>query len=156
EPPSHAWLGWTSAGLGTLLAGTLLFMLAKRRRRGPSPADWALGSIADLEAISIENETDAGAVINEVVDIVREFFELQYNIPGLSITSRQFKAQAAKQAGLTGPAQEALAWLVSLADEIKFARFDVGAQQSRQAIERSKALIEECQRRRQASETGAA
>jgi hypothetical protein len=156
ELPSHQWIGWTAAGLGTMFAGGLLVFVAKRRRRGPSPADWALGAIADLEQLSIENAADAGAVVNEVVDVVREFFELQFDVPALSRTSRQFQVQATKQAGLSKSSQESLGWLVSLADQIKFARFGVGADQARQAISRAKTLIEECEQRRRALQKGAA
>jgi BatD DUF11 like domain len=156
ELPSHQWIGWTAAGLGTMLAGALLVFVVKKRRRGPSPADWALGAITDLEQLPIENTDDAGAVVNEVVDIVREFFELQFNVPALSHTSWQFQAHATKQAGLSKSSQESLVWLVSLADEIKFARFGVAAEQSRQAIEHAKSLVEECEQRRRALQKGAA
>ena len=118
--------------------------------RGPSAADWALAAIADLERLPITNSAEAEAAYNEVVDVVREFFELEFNVPTMSRTTREFLAQAAKIVGLGQTARERLGSLASIADEIKFARLGVGESQVRQAIEQAKAFVGECEAHRRA------
>lgn len=156
ERSSYAWLGWTAAGAGTVLAGALLVVTAMRRHRGPTPAAWALASIDDLAKLKIETAADAQAVVNEIVDIIREFFGLEFDVPALSRTSRELVSQAKRRFHLSEPAVKSLAWLLSLADEIKFARLGSGEKQAREAIERARAFVTECERGRLAQEKGAA
>jgi hypothetical protein len=156
ELHSNAWLGWTAAGVGAATAVALLALVVVRRKREPSPADWALAAIADLEQCKIANSADAEAAYNEVVDVLREFFELEFSVPTLARTTREFLAQAAKVVGLEKMAGEQLASLASIADEIKFARLGVGEQQVRQALEQAKAFIDECEAYRRANEKEAA
>ncbi len=156
EPKSLAWIGWTAGGVGTLTAIALIAFVVARRKRRPSPAEWALAAIEDLERHQLLNATDAEAFYNEAVDIVREFFELQFHVPALSRTTREFLSQAANEVGLDKTARQRLAWLASIADEIKFARRDVGEQQLRQALAQAKAFIAECEQHYQTRQQEAA
>jgi len=156
EQHSNVWLGWTAAGVGGAFAIALATLAVVRRKRGPSPAEWALAAIADLEQLTIANSADAEAAYNELVDVVREFFELEFNVPTLSRTTREFLAQATKVVSLDKTARDRLASLASLADEIKFARLGVGEAQVRQALEQAKAFVGECEVHRRALEKEAA
>jgi BatD DUF11 like domain len=152
EVHSYAWLGWTAAGAGGAVALGLLALVATRRKRGPSAAEWALAEIEDLEQLPIATAADAEALYNELVDIVREFFAMQFGVPTLSRTTCEFLAQAAQEVGLGEISRQRLASLASLADEIKFARLGVGEEQVRHACDGAKAFVTECQQRRQAME----
>jgi hypothetical protein len=152
ELHSYAWLGWTVAGVGAATVLALLTLIVVKRRRAPSPAEWALAMIAELEQLTIMNAADAEAAHNEVVDVVREFFELEFNLPTLSRTTREFLSQAAKVVGLGQTARDRLASLASIADDIKYARLGVGEQQAREALEQAKAFIDECEAHRRATE----
>jgi hypothetical protein len=156
EVRSTKWLAYTAAGIGGGVVVALAVLAVVKRRRGPSPAEWALASIADLEKLPITNSADAEAAYNELVDVLREFFELEFNVPTLSRTTREFLAQAASVVGLDKTARERLASLSSIADEIKFARLGVGEPQVRQAIEQAKAFVDECEAHRRALEKEAA
>lgn len=156
ESRSYAWLGWTAAGVGAAAALALLVVVVARRKRGPSAAAWALAAIDDLQQLPINHEADAEKIYNEVVDVVREFFELQFNVPTLSLTTREFLAQAAREIGLGETARQRLASLASIADEIKFARLGVGERQVRQAFDEAKALVNDCEQHRLALEKEAA
>jgi BatD DUF11 like domain len=148
ESHSYAWVGWTTAGFGAAMAIALLAFVVVKRRRGPSAADWALASLADLERLPIEDSAAAEAAYNEVVDVVREFFELEFNVPTMSRTTREFLAQAQEVVGLGQTARERLGSLASIAAEIKFARLGVGEAQVRQAIEQARAFVGECEAHR--------
>jgi sulfur relay (sulfurtransferase) DsrC/TusE family protein len=156
ELHSYAWLGWTAAGVGAATALALFTVAVIKRKRGPSPAEWALAAIADLEQFPLTTSADAEATHHELVDILREFFELEFNVPTLSRTTREFLAQAANEVGLDKTARERLASLSSIADEIKFARLGVGEPQVRQAIEQAKAFVNECESHRRTSKEEAA
>jgi hypothetical protein len=157
EQPSRAWIVWTAAGTGAVLAGlALVVVVAKWRRRGPSPAEWALAAIADLQKATIANAADAEAVFNEVVDIVREFFELEFGVQTLSRTTREFLADAMEQVELGNMPRKRLMWLAKLADEIKFARRGIGGEQVRQAFEQAGTFVEECEQHRQTLDKEAA
>jgi hypothetical protein len=145
ELPTRTWIVWTAVGVGTLLASTAVAVLViNRRKRGPSPVEWAMAAIEDLQKLPVTSAADAEAVFNEVVDIIREFFEYEFGVPTLSRTTREFLAQVANQVGLGEMERKRLTWLARLADEIKFARFGIGEQQVRQAFEQARALIAEC------------
>lgn len=156
EVRSYAWLGWTAGGIGAATALALLTVLVIKRKRGPSPAAWALAAITDLEQLPVSDAAEAESVFNETVDIVREFFELQFGVPTLTRTTRELLKEAADESALDATARQRLTSLVTIADEIKFARRGVGEQQVRQAFEHAKAFIAECERCYQATAKEAA
>ncbi len=156
EVHSYAWIGWTAAGTGSFMAFGLLTVLFARRNRGPSPATWALAQIANLEQLRAGNAADAESIYNELVNVVSEFFELEFHVPTLSRTSREFLTQAAHEVGLAEKPRKRLALLASMADKIKFARLSVGDEQIRQALEHAKAFVQECEQHRAAAEGKAA
>jgi hypothetical protein len=157
ELPTRTWIVWTAVGVGALLASIgVAVLVINRRRRGPSPAEWAMAAIEDLQQLPVTSAADAEAVFNEVVDIIREFFEFEFGVPTLSRTTREFLAQVANQVGLGEMERKRLTWLARLADEIKFARFGIGEQQVRQAFEQSQALISECEQLREQTKGEAA
>lgn len=156
ETHSYAWLGWTAAGVGGAIAIALATLAIVKRQRGPSPAAWALAAIADLRTLAIGTSAEAEAAYNEVVDVIREYFELEFNIPVLAKTTREFLTETTKFAKLEQTSRDRLASLASIADEIKFARLGVGEPQVRQALDQAEAFIHECEASRRAAEKEAA
>jgi hypothetical protein len=157
KQPSHAWIAWTAAGTGVVIAGlALAIVVVKRRQRGPAPAAWVLAAIADLQKATITNAADAEAVFNEVVDIVREFFELEFGVRTLSRTTREFLSEAMEQVQLGDMPRKRLMWLAKLADDIKFARRGIGEEQVRQALQQAATFVEECEQHRQSQSKEAA
>ena len=158
-PPmvSREWIVWTCGGVaGTVAALLLAVAVVKRRRRGPSPAAWALSSIEELEQVNVSHTAGPESVFNEVVDVVREFFELEVNVAALPRTTREFLAEASTEIGLPEVASKRLSWLASVADEIKFARLGVGEEHLKHAFAQAKAFINECEAHRVATMKGAA
>jgi hypothetical protein len=149
EQPSHAWMAWTAAGTCVVVAGlALAVVVTRRRRQGPSPAEWALTAIADLQKTHIADATDAEAVFNEVVDVVREFFQLEFGVRTLSRTTGEFLTEAIDQVQLDDMPQKRLMWLAKLADEIKFSRRGINQEQVQRALHQAGTFIEECEQHR--------
>jgi hypothetical protein len=145
ETHSYAWVGGTAAGVGAAVAVALATLVIVKHRRGPSPAQWALAAIADLRGLPIANSEDAEATYNEVVDVLREYFELEFNVPTLAKTTREFLTETTKYVKLDQTSRDRLASLASIADEIKFARLDVGEAQVGQALDQAEAFVHECE-----------
>jgi hypothetical protein len=157
EIASRSWIAWVCGGAGAaVVAGLLLLAIVKRRRRGPAPAAWALASIEELEKVDLSQTTGVEAMFNEVVDIVREYFEIEFNVPTLSRTAREFLAEVLDEVGLPEVASKRLSWLASVADEIKFARLGVGEEHLKHAFAQAKAFVNECEAHRRATMKGAA
>ena len=46
EVGSHKWIVWTAAGVGAVVVLAMATLAIVRRKRGPTPAEWALASIS--------------------------------------------------------------------------------------------------------------
>jgi hypothetical protein len=153
---SYSWLLWAGAGGGALFVAALITMFVLKRRAGLPPYEWALNEIGELERVPIQSATDAEAVFNEIVRVIREFFELEFDVPVASSTSREFLRAATKQVGLNEACRKKLGWLASVADEMKFARLSIGETKVREAFTLAKAFLAECEAHRRASDQEAA
>lgn len=152
EVQSHSWVAWSAVGVGGVVLAAVAVLLVAGRRRGPTPAAWALAQIADLEQLQAEHGGDAETIYNELVNVLREFFEYEFNVPALSHTSREFLGQAGETVGLGEASRRRLGSLVAIADQVKFARFGVSDEQLGKAFDEAKALVHECDQLRQVRE----
>ena len=96
------------------------------------------------------------ALFNEIMEVIRDFFELEFDVPALSRTTREFLVAARDNIGLPTNASKRLKWLASLDDEIKFARRGVCQEHVQQAFAQAKSFIAECEDHRLRSAEGAA
>ncbi len=142
-PTSSSWLVWGGAATGAIAASGLLVLVLKRRRAGLAPSAWAFKSISDLEAYHAD-DSDIPTTFDKVLEIVREYFELEFDISALPSTTQEFLADASTEIGLPQQTAERLKWLATVADEIKFARLTIGPQHLQQAFAQSRSIITEC------------
>jgi hypothetical protein len=108
-----------------------------------------------LEQLNV-SQLGTEMLFNEVVNVVREFFELEFNVLTLPRTTREFLAEASREVGLPEIAGKRLEWLASVADEIKFARLGVGEQHLLHAFAQAKAFVAECEEHKVAMTKGRA
>ena len=156
ETTSRSWIAWTCGGSGgcgccRTPAARGCETVADVDRLPPGEV---LASIEELEKVDLSQTTGVEAMFNEVVDIVREYFELEFNVPTLSRTAREFLAEASDEVGLPDVASKRLSWLASVADEIKFARLGVGEEHLKHAFAQAKAFVNECEAHRRATMKG--
>jgi hypothetical protein len=116
---------------------------------------WALAQIGELEQLPAESPTDAEAIYSELVEVIREFFAFEFNVPVHSMTTGEFLAQAANSVRLAEAPRQRLASLISNADEMKFARLTVDEQRLLQACQDAKSFVHECAQHRAAMESEA-
>lgn len=153
EQGSSAWLSIALGGIAAGVAAAIAMMLLAKPRRGIAPAAWALEQIDDLEQLLADETADTQLIYNELVDVVREYFEFEYDVPTRTRTSAEFLTEAAHTVQLGETPRRRLASLVSIADDIKFACYGVGSSQIQQAFADARAFVEECQQHREALET---
>jgi hypothetical protein len=142
-PIPTSWLAWGGAATGVVVAAGLLMTVLIRRRAGLAPSAWALNSISALEANN-SADSDIATTFDKVLEIIREYFELEFNVPALPSTTQEFLADASTEIGLPQQTAERLKWLATVADEIKFAQLTVGPQHLQQAFAQSRSIISEC------------
>jgi hypothetical protein len=153
-PSSKRWVYW-AGGTATALALLLVAFAVKRRSRGIAPVAWALASIEEIERLD-PNEADVTSRFKAVVDIIREYLGLEFGVDTLTQTTSEFLSGASAEIDLPSQTTERVKWLAAVADEIKFARLDVGAKHFDQAVAQAKALVAECDQHRRAVMKGAA
>lgn len=152
ESTSYTWLMWTP--VGAVIAALLMLAtgwLAKRNR-GLSPAAWARFQIAELRQLQADGATTAESLYNELADVVRQFFALEFDVPALTQTTSEFLTEVADTVGLGETPHRQLSALVQLAEDVKFAGLTVNEHQLRQAFENATAIVEACEQRRSALE----
>lgn len=145
EEPSRDWLAWTAGGVVSVAVIATAAMLLIGRRRNSTPSQWALAQIDDLHQLPMTQDAgDAELVYDELVDVVRQFFEFEYGVPTLTRTSQEFLAEASATVGVGEAARRRLAALLSVADSVKFACGGVRVPQIQQAFADARAFVLEC------------
>lgn len=156
EPPSTPWIGWAIAGAAGLGALATAVVLLAMRKRGPSPSTWALSQIDDLQELASRDPDASEEICRELTDVVRQYFELEFDVPTLSRTGGEFLALGSATPGVSAEACRRLESLLSVADDVKFARFGVGSQLLQQALDDARAFVNECRAQVEAATKGAA
>lgn len=154
-PQSYAWLIWGGGGFAAVSAAATILLFV-RRRRGPTPAAWALTAIDELAAVEVCGADQAEALIDELVGVVREFFELEFGMPSAAYTSAEFLNAASQREELGSEVRKNLQSIAALADHVKFARYEAGSHAVAKAIEKARIVIKECVAAQQSSTKGVA
>jgi hypothetical protein len=154
-PVSRRWIAWTCGGAAAAATALYLVMaVVKRRRNGLTPAAWAVATLEELEQLDAKTQGPE-SLFNEVVDVIREYVELEFAVPMLPRTTREVLAEIPSEVGLPEKACKRLEWLAKVADQIKFARLGIGEEHVQRAFAQAKAFIAECEAHRRATTTGA-
>ncbi|QDU56930.1 hypothetical protein [Aeoliella mucimassa] len=145
---------WWIVGAGVVGVAVLATTVLLMRKKTLSPAKWALLEIEDLQQLLAGPSVDGALVYNELVEIVRQYFELQYALPIRARTTPEFLSIAAQTMELPEHPAQRLESLMAIADNIKFARSEVELPALQQAFDDARGLIAECEQPMQAQPTG--
>jgi hypothetical protein len=141
---SRAWIAWLAGAIGIVLVVATCVVVGSRRRRVISPGDWALSQISQLESTIDAEPATADSVYGELTMIIHDFIGMQYG---------DFVVRSTDQASLDGPVGDwrvpksrrtGLCEIMSLADEVKFARRSVSETQVRQSIQQARKWVVAC------------
>ena len=140
---SSAWIAWSLAGAaGLTLAGVALLVIPTRKRK-MSAAQCALSDLERLEHDDLIATGQTQVFYFRLTDIVRQYIGRQCGIAAPKLTTAEFLAQATRHQSLDQPQQALLRVFLSLADLVKFARFEPGADDAQQAIAKARQFIEQ-------------
>ncbi len=143
EKPSHAWLYW-SVGSGTALALAGVALLAwPNRSSRRSAKDRALAELAELQQSDLLAKGLTEQYYVRLTTIVRQYIENQFGIAAPKLTTEEFLDQTASSSLLDDGQRGTLRVFLSLADLVKFARFQPGHEDANQAIQRATQFIEQ-------------
>ncbi|MCO8122177.1 BatD family protein [Stieleria sp. TO1_6] len=143
-PTSYAWLWWSLGATGGVIVLTAAIWWLLGRRSGVSPAQWALQQIVSLESTD-DRQISREAVFAELADVIRQFIDYQYGIAAPSQSSQELLGNVASNQTLPAAATDRLRQFLSVADDVKYARRTMDADQLAESIDQAKQFITACQ-----------
>ena len=136
---------WLAAGAVVLaaLTGVVVVWLRRAERRAQLTAyDRAVARLERLRRTGMPAPSDLDAWYVELSDIVRRYIEERFALRAPEQTTEEFLLEAGRSA-LSGPHRELLSAFLATCDRVKFARYNPGAEESRQALDEARRFLDE-------------
>lgn len=142
-------------GAGGFL-GLRAWRRAARRRVRISAYDVAVTRLRELEDRGLPGAGEADAWYVELSAIVRRYLEDRYGLRAPELTTEEFLREARRSGQLSSKHRTLLSDFLSRCDRVKFARYEPGDDESRQALASARDFLEETRlmAREQASQAG--
>jgi hypothetical protein len=121
QQKSNAWIFWTVGGLGAGVLSLATVALVARRKKFLTPSQWATGQLEALRDSPALQTADAESALQEMSDILRGYFELQFEISAPMQTTDEFVKLVEQGQIVDSPTAKRLAELLTMADQAKFA-----------------------------------
>lgn len=138
---SRAWIAWVAGAMVIVLAVVTCVVVAWRRREVISPGDWALSQITQLEQTIDAEPAAAESVYSELTMIIHDFIGMQYADSAVSSTDRASFDAPGDDRRVPEPLRQGLGEILSLADEVKFAKRTVSESQLRHSIRQAREWV---------------
>jgi hypothetical protein len=136
-PPagSSLWWLWSLAGL-PVVALAAWFLLRRKRRPEPekSPADIAVGQLAELTKWPTVSPTEVERLHTRLSEVLRRYLEKQYDLPAMRRTTPEFFAALSSTSPLANGHQAALSNILERCDLAKFAGVTPAGDDCRQLV----------------------
>ena len=115
-----------------------------RRREVISPGEWALAQITQLEQTIDSEPAAAESVYVELTMIIHDFIGVQYGDSAAGSTDQTSFDGPVEARRVPKTLREGLGEIMSLADEVKFAKRSVSESQVRQSIQQARKWVLAC------------
>jgi hypothetical protein len=143
QPKSIAWVWWTAGGLGLLTLFTTAFAVVTRRQTWLTPVDWAKQELERLQASEAMQNCDSETVTQELLAVIRDFLELQFEISAPVQTSSEL-LQVVESGKLLNPELvKRFGKLFAVADQTKFAGLTLTPSQIGKLFNEAQMLIDD-------------
>ena len=139
------WLAGGGVALAALVAGVVIWLRRAERRAQLTAFDRALARLERLRRAGMPEQSDMDAWYVELSDIVRRYIEERFALRAPEQTTEEFLLEAGRSA-LSRPHRELLSAFLATCDRVKFARYNPGAGESRQALDEARRFLDETRR----------
>ena len=139
------WLAGGGVALAALAAGVVVWLRRAERRAQLTAFDRALARLERLRRAGMPEQSDMDAWYVELSDIVRRYIEERFALRAPEQTTEEFLLEAGRSA-LSRPHRELLSAFLATCDRVKFARYNPGAGESRQALDEARRFLDETRR----------
>jgi hypothetical protein len=143
---------WIGAGALALLAvagffGVRAWQRARRRQVRISAYDRAMARLRELEQRGLPSPDQGGPAVDvwyvELSAIVRRYLEDRYGLRAPELTTEEFLREAQRSGQLSSTHRDLLSDFLVRCDRVKFARYQPGEDESRQALGSARSFLEE-------------
>lgn len=156
KPPMEAprdwrsYLLWGSLIVGVpLLLGSIIFLLARRKREFVEPAEprlppyeEAMLQLQKLESEELWQNGELKAYYSRLTEILRVYMELELAVNALESTADEI-IDRLKRMGLTDSVREPMTKMLRLSDMVKFAKEKPGPEENKNAIDIVRGFLDE-------------
>jgi len=142
-PPqtSYAWVWWTAGGLGILALGIAAIAVVVRRRNGLTPERWALHELNALQDSMSMRKGNSEQVSLRLTSILRNFLELQMEVPAPAQTTEELLEQMTSQQILDLELAARFGKWFQAADLTKFAGWQLSTNELSDAVVEARELV---------------
>ncbi|MEZ6131435.1 MAG: hypothetical protein R3C59_22400 [Planctomycetaceae bacterium] len=143
KPKSKSWLWWTLGGSAMSLLALAGMLLIARRRTWMTPADWAARELEQLRSSPAVQSGDSETICRNVTGVLRDYLELQYDIPAPVQTTTELLHIIQNSSDVTPEAVNGYAELFATADQARFAGLQLTGDELTRLIDEAQRLLED-------------
>ncbi|GAB4569209.1 MAG: hypothetical protein Tsb0020_23270 [Haliangiales bacterium] len=135
--------------IGLAAGGCLIWLLisarrqAARRKARVSAFDRAIARLRVLEAGGLPSADQAGDWYVDLSSIVRRYLEDRYGLRAPELTTEEFLHEAQRAGVISSAHRNLLTTFLEHCDRVKFARYEPGDTESREALAHARRFLEE-------------
>jgi hypothetical protein len=146
-PDALAWLWWTLASVGVVVAALAVWLLLRKQRLAPKPVVIIPPHVRAKEKLAeaLRLIGDPKAFCTAVSDTARVYLEERFTLRAPERTTEEFLIELKSSPHLTRDQKQSLGAFLESCDLVKFARFEPTEQALRELHDSALRLIDETQ-----------
>lgn len=137
----RTWIAYSLGGGFALALAAIGLVVWQRRRNNLSPAERALAELNELEQSELLQQGLVEEFYCSLTDIVRRYLERQFAIDAPLLTTEEFLAAMQHERALDATYRESLGEFLTVADMVKFARFEPGSSEATETIDVARQFV---------------
>ena len=136
------WIVGSVVVLAAVAGGVVVWLRRAERRAQLTAFDRAVARLERLRRAGMPEQSGLDAWYVELSDIVRRYIEERFALRAPEQTTEEFLLEAGRSA-LSGPHRELLSAFLVTCDRVKFARYNPGDSESKQALDEARRFLDE-------------
>jgi len=137
----HYWWAFIGGGALAALAGALVFLRRGTTAPTISPYERASVALAQLESQGLPDEESRDHWYVQLSSIVRRYLEDRFSLRAPELTTEEFLRVAQRSERLTEEHKALLKGFLADCDQVKFAGYEPGAEESQEVLEAARRFL---------------